>query len=298
MAVNNQPRIVGYDPNTGAPIYANPGGGAKVIKWVIIGILLVVLGVAGLIIYDNFFNLTKINLFQDAESYFEIEGYSGEGVLNNYLDAYQGPRVEGKMPYATQFYESIKYSANKTEGLKNGDKVIITATYDKSLARRAKLKAESDTMEFTVKDLKERYAQNGSDIEAENLAAIRGYMNDYVARDVIGSYNNKKSEGLVKLLYVSPNATESYEGDYEDRMIGFYKVTYEDTWEETRVTEYYACVMYPISKGPDYAKDIDQLVNDGDISIYIDSSDESLNSLVEEYKTYYNRSVVTELKTQ
>lgn len=297
MAANNQPRIVGYDPNTGAPIYANASGGsAKVIKWILLGLIVVVLGVAALIVYDNFFNLTEVNLFEHAEDFYEVDGYSGEGVLVNYIQDYQGSRAAGNEPYASEFYNSIKYSVNKKEGLKNGDKIIITAIYDKSLARKAKLKAASDTAEFTVADLRERYARDGSDIQANDINAMREYMNDFVARSVYDNYNDEKSEGLVRLLYVSPEATD-YE-DYNDKMIGFYKVTYYDSWEETRMTRYYPCIMEPITKGPDYAKEIDQMDQDGDIYISLGSYDDNLNALIEQYKTDYNRCQITELKTK
>ena len=267
MADNNQPRIVGYDPNTGAPIYANPSaGGKKAIKGVLIGIILLVVGVASWLIYDNFFNYTKVDLFA-MDPGITVDGYSGSGYLENYIDEYSGDYV-GDATFGFSFFDAITYTPDITEGLSNGDVVTITANYDKELAKKGKVKVIEDSKKYEVTGLKERYASNASDISAEDFAAMKQYMNDYMVRNENNSYSNRKSEGMVKLFYVSPVTTDEYD-HYSDFMYGIYKVTY-DGWDDKRETEYLALYMGPIDKGPNYAKDIDQLVNDGEITVYVD----------------------------
>ena len=294
MAGNNGPKIIGYDPNTGAPIYSNPSSNSnKAIKGVIIGIIVAVIGVAGWFIYDTFFHLQKVDLFAYDDG-IEVYGYSGTGVLEDCIWEYKGEYI-GEQPYASEFYDTVSYEVDKEKNLSNGDTITITAKYDKALARKAKIKVKSDTKEYEVTGLNERYAANGSDIDPKDVAAMKSYMNDYMARMVKDNYNQGKSEGLEVLYYVSPTASEGYD-EYEDMMIGIYKVSYKDYFDEETVVEFVPLTLRPINKGYDYQNEIDQLVKDGKLYLTEGDTSDSVGDLINEIKTEYNRDTVTEFE--
>lgn len=290
---DNQPRIVGYDPNTGMPVYSSASSGGKnIIKGVLIGLIVLILAVAGWFIYDNFFNYEALDLFANDQG-ITTEGYNGSGILTDYITEYDGD-FSGAGQMAPAFYNSIYYTADVTEGLSNGDKVTVTASYDKDLAKQIKVKAKETSREYTVEGLRERYASNGSDIEQSNFAAIKQYMNDYMVREYNSSSDNRKSEGMVKLYFVSPVTTDS-SGDYEDFMYAIYKVTY-DGWDDKRETEYISLVMKPIDKGYDYTTQIDQLVKDGIIEVYEDGYNTNAANMEQDFLNRYNRDTKTSLK--
>lgn len=292
MADNRNRKIVGYDPYTGAPIYSNPSGGGKgVIKGILIGLIVVVIGAAGWLVYDNFFNLTEVDLFAGIDELY-LDGYSGEGVLYSDNFYYSGEWV-GEPQYMSAFYDSIYYEADTYEGLSNGDTVTVTAYYDSAAARKCKVKVKSDTKTFEVSGLRERFKSDGSDIPAADLAAIRQYMDDYVAREITDD-DSYKNEGLVKMLYISPTVSDGYD-NYEDMMVGVYKISYKGWWDDEYETEYISVWIYPLDKSFNYAENIDQLMYDGDLSIYNDWHGDDLGSAIDSIKTQYNRDTVTEL---
>lgn len=290
---NNQPRIIGYDPNTGAPIYSNPASNSnKAIKGVLIGVIVLVLGIAGWLIYDKFFNLEKVDLFAYDEGP-TYSGYSGSGVLESYISSYLGDYI-GEPAYANEFYNSVVYTPDKTEDLSNGDTLTITVSYDKKLAKKAKIKVKSDKKEYEVSGLGERYASDGSDIGKEDFIAMKKFMNDYMARSVADYYGDAKLDGMQALLFVSPTTYDEY-GEFEDQLIGIYKVTTTDSWDGSKEIEYVKLTMYPINKGPDYANHIDQLEKEGQLWLSESSGYDTLAEAVNDVKTEHNRDSVKEL---
>ena len=138
---------------------------------------------------DNFFNYTKVDLFA-MDPGITVDGYSGSGYLENYIDEYSGDYV-GDATFGFSFFDAITYTPDITEGLSNGDVVTITANYDKELAKKGKVKVIEDSKKYEVTGLKERYASNASDISAEDFAAMKQYMNDYMVRNENNSYSNR-----------------------------------------------------------------------------------------------------------
>lgn len=294
MAANNEPRIIGYDPNTGAPIYSSPSNNSrKIIKSVLIGGIVLVVGIVGWIIYDTFFNMEKVDLFAYDEG-ITVSGYSGTGILEYHIEDYMGDYIGDPM-YRNEFYNSVTYTPDKTDGLSNGDKVTITASYDKKLAKKAKIKVRSDKKEYEVSGLGERFAADGSDIPQDEFAAMKSFMNDYMARSLNDGYGNAKSEGLAALFYVSPK-TSDYDDSFDDQLIGIYKVTYVDDWDGSTDVSYVRLTMSPIRKGPDYKSKIDQMERDGELYMSEGYSTDTLAEQVNDIKTEHNRDTVTELK--
>lgn len=294
MANNNQRRIIGYDPQTGQPIFADPSGsGKKVIKGILIAVIVAVLGVGGWFIYDNFFNLIPVDLFAYMDE-LPVYGFSGDGYIDYDSDFlyYQGDWA-GDPLYTESFYSGITYTVDKDTGLSNGDTVTVKANYDKSLARKCKVKVKEDKKTFEVTGLRERYKQDLSDMSAEDFASVKSYMNDYMAREA--NNNEWTVGGMVKLMFIYRNLSNDDEEDYDDTLVAIYKITYQDWWDDKAVTAYVPVFMDPIAKQYDYANEIDQLVANGDIGIYDDGRYDSLEELVNDIKTNNNRETVTDL---
>lgn len=294
MANNNQSRIVGYDPQTGQPIYSNPSdGGKKVIKGILIAVIVAVVGVAGWLIYDNFFNLMPVDLFAYMDE-LPVYGFSGDGSIDyeSGFFSYQGDWTGDPM-YSERFYSGISYTVDKDTGLSNGDTVTVKASYDKSLARKCKVKVKEDTKTFEVSGLRERYKEDLSDMSAEDFNAIKSYMNDYMAREA--NDNEWTVEGMVKLMFIYRNLSYDDDDNYDDTLVAIYKVTYQDWWDDKVQTAYVPVYMDPIAKQYDYAGEIDKLVDDGDLSVYDNYTNDSLDELVNDIKTDNNRETVTDL---
>lgn len=293
MGKNNQPRIMGYDPNTGAPIYSySQPGSARTIKGIIIGLIItafvIALGAGGWLIYDKFFNYTEIDLFS-GDPGISVHGMSGNGSLMGHITEYSGPRA-GEAGYNDAFYNSIQYKANATERLSNGDEVVITALYDKNAAKRAKIKVSEESKSYEVSGLWEYYKDDASDIDQANFAAMKQYMKDCVLRD-LEDYDDVRYEGMIKLFYIGRFEAEE---NAVDLMIGINKMA-SNYWNGEEVF-YEAYVMGPILKGIDYSKDTESLEEEDMIICELNSSDESLAELEKLIKEKFSGYKITELK--
>lgn len=95
-----------------------------------------------------------------------VDGYDGLGALGVTRNEEElkkeekrvGEELQEKdMPYRkndlSDFFESIKFSADVTENLKNDANVVITATYNDSLARSCNVELKSETFDYKVKGL-------------------------------------------------------------------------------------------------------------------------------------------------
>jgi len=295
MAKKGGQKIVRYDPYTGQPIYESPsGGGRGAIKGVLIALIVVALGAGGWFVYDTFFNFTEVDLFVYWDE-LQFNGYSGEGWFDDSEGMYYDGDWIGEPAYTADFYNSIYYTFDKTDGLSNGDVVTVTVSYDKAAARKCKVKVKSDTKQYTVEGLRERYKSDLSDMDPEELSEIKSYMDDYMARYALE--RDYDLEGMVKLYYIAPSVAEGwdYETDeeiYEDQIVAVYKAYY--TWFDETETEYLVVTLSPIDKSYDYTQ-IDTLISNDMLDIDAYYSGEDLNEVLEEITTEHNRDTVTAL---
>ena len=55
------------------------------------------------------------------------------------------------------FVSSVSYQFEPSDGLKNGDKVVVRAVYSKETAKRMHIKIKEDVREIEITGLTERY---------------------------------------------------------------------------------------------------------------------------------------------
>lgn len=288
---------------------------AKNIKKVLVGVLVAAVGAASYLVYDNFFNYKEVDLFE-GQGKLEAVGYDGEGVIDpsvqegydngyaymgaidydeedeDYDDADEPSKEDLAM---SEFAGSVEYSFDKSNKLSNGDKVTVTAKYDKELAKKAKIKIKDDKKSFTVSGLKERFKKDGSDIPKKDVEQAKSYCQNRVnswAKDSDYTFGELKNIRFVsqKAAYIPSEGDQDTDGDfysdsnmpvYLDGIIVTFSYKEPDFWDDEKVTKYGYIWIDGLNKDTDFGKlcqtkmDEDPL-NGQDSNIYygLDSMDD------------------------
>ena len=117
----------------------------------------------------------KVDLFADLEV--EFSGISPNGsvkISNNNGD---------------DLIRRVRYTADKRSKLKNGDKIVITASYDENYAIENGYAVESNTKEYTVSGLG-YYLDDKAEISAEHKAAFEKEFKDRIDSVLASRWDN------------------------------------------------------------------------------------------------------------
>ena len=126
-------------------------------------------------------------------------GYSADNYTNTYtvsglsegqnVDIFDGVTLDcsGIAPFGTatvnkgseDYGFTISYSMDRSNGLSNGDTVVVTAEYTESSALKAGVFVESNTKEYTVSGL-QVYLTSDHTFPEETLTAIQGQVSDEI----------------------------------------------------------------------------------------------------------------------
>ncbi len=265
---------------------------AKNIKKVLAAVLVAAVGVTSYLAYDNFFHYEEVDLFS-GQADLAAEGYNGEGVIeasvqesydNGY--AYYGA-MDDDEDYDDEDYDdesndtptqediamakfagSVTYSFDKNSKLSNGDKVTVTAKYDKDLAKKAKIKIKDDKKSFTVSGLKERFKKDGSDIPKKDIEQAKSYCQTKVnswAKDSEYTFGELKDIRFVskKAAYLPNEGEQDSDGDfysdsnmpvYLDGIIVTFSYKEPDFWDDEKVTKYGYMWIEGLNKDTDFGK--------------------------------------------
>lgn len=266
---------------------------AKSIKKALACVLVAAIGVTSYLVYDNFFHYEEVDLFS-GQAELAAEGYNGEGVIeasvqesydNGY--AYYGA-MDDDEDYDDEDYDddessdtptqeeiamsefagSVTYSFDKSNKLSNGDKVTVTAKYDKDLAKKAKIKVKDDKKSFTVSGLKERFKKDGSDISKKDIEQAKSYCQTKVnswAKDSDYTFGELKDIRFVskKAAYLPNEAAQDTDGDfysdsnvpvYLDGIIVTFSYKAPDFWDDEKVTQYGYMWIDGLNKDTDFGK--------------------------------------------
>lgn len=118
-------------------------------------VALVIVAFGGYKIYDTYFNKTTLDVMPKLSV--EFSGESGEGYIT---DVDPGDiEYDRNDANIKDFVNSIYYDYDYDYDLKNGDKVKITAVYDKEKAKQLNIEVKNDTAEVEVKGLTEVYSK-------------------------------------------------------------------------------------------------------------------------------------------
>ena len=113
----------------------------------------------------------------------------------------------------------IKFTADKTEGLKNGDKIKVKVTYDEEYLKEYNIKLSSDEFEVEVKDLPEATKLDmfkGVSLdcsEGVNGSAVAVSNSDSDSRNVITIKSSGDNSNYIKYSF---NEFKENSDDYED----------------------------------------------------------------------------------
>lgn len=138
----------------------------------------------------------------------DIRGVDGNGIVDVVADK------EGLSEYFVndkttdiekyrRFVESVRYSADVTEGLSNGDKVRVTVQYDEALAEELGIRTGALERDFKVTGLKDGIL----------LDAFRGLqiITSGVSPYITVTYNNQSENEYLKTLEYEFNRTSGIE---------------------------------------------------------------------------------------
>ena len=111
------------------------------------------------LVWNTFFNFTEVDVFEHVSV--EYQGVDGRGsvVIGGIYDAFTDEKIQ-------EFLDTVKYSADKTSELSDGDTIVLSAEYDKELMKKNKIKVNEFQKEYTVK---------GLDIIPKTVSEIEGY---------------------------------------------------------------------------------------------------------------------------
>lgn len=117
-----------------------------------------------------------------------------------------------KMLSMVDFEMSVKYTADPTEELSNGDKVTVTATYNEDLAKSYGLKITSVSKTYTVEGLEEVELVDPFDEEYFNGDMLFVYFYGWNGYGQVGIYNGYSSAGYSEPYHY---LTYSFDKDWE-----------------------------------------------------------------------------------
>ena len=144
------------------------------------------------------------------------------------------------------FYDSIEYEIEPNENLKNGDVIVVRATYDEDLAQEYHYNPIHLEKEFVVEGLNNRY-ENFAQIPSEYVTKIQKEMDAFLARKKREIFRTefsmpqaKPSLSNSKLVYTA--FLNSKNSEKTDRMVNIYHLEYE---YESQSYELYYLICVP-----------------------------------------------------
>lgn len=231
--LNAAPESDYYAPAAGGAAQApemkkkSKGGKAKIIVPVILALLLVG---GGVFAYFQFFSKTTVDLVEGFnDKVLNLSGYNGEGTiidmdiskikeLQNYYDASEDVK---------KFLDSVDYTTDKDDStdLSRGDKVVITANFDQSLAEECGVKvknASGGSVEMTI--------------AIERLKDKPEEKNESYSSDSNSGYNNNNAYGYNNNDNGSNSSNSSYDSNEDEKMTAdngaYYTVSEQELTEE------------------------------------------------------------------
>lgn len=156
---------------------------------VIIAVVLIGGGVGGYFFYQAHQSV-EIDLC-DLMTEPEFEGDNGQGSIANSViadedkidDVAEQFKSEEKQSKVKGFLSTVAYTVSPADGLKNGDKIKIIATYNEELEKVLKLDLTGRETTITVKGLKQSHSSssNNSTVSRhEDSASWESYAEDFI----------------------------------------------------------------------------------------------------------------------
>ena len=170
---------------------------------------------------------------------FKVEGLSEMESFDPFEGVevvFEGVSPEGKAEIENNSNKNLRYELDKTEGLKDGDKVTVTVTapygedLDKYCADEYQAKPNASTKEYTVSGLG-TYLSKLEDIDEDTLATLKSESEDTIKSNITDSgetLDKVEYQGMILLNLKDGKESRdpwSASGDHDHMLHVVYKVT-------------------------------------------------------------------------
>ena len=186
----------------------------KKLHLIIIIVVSILVGSLGTVLITKINNnsVGDVDLFDGL--YMDVSGKTSDGTL--YLsNSYMKKDYDSTDSELSKFYSTITYKANKEHNLSNGDKVKVTANFNKRNAQKLGIKESKPTKVITIKGLTENYI-NPSDIGKKNIEKLFKYAKRDANKEIVGEYGIKSGYSLKGAYYLVEDKTTKYNSVWND----------------------------------------------------------------------------------
>lgn len=188
-------------------------------KFIAFAILaLMIASIGGYILWDNFLNVTKLDLTSNIK--LTYSGRSGEASISNIDNKIKYNKSDAQI---ADFVKSVRYDYSNSSKLKNGDKVTVTAVYDKAKAKELKLKILNPSKKIKVTNLPHRFS-SADKVSSEIVEIAKEYgtskLKDNYISDEYNTYNfnyygtyflQSKKEDMVVAVFKLTNKEKGFD---------------------------------------------------------------------------------------
>ena len=246
---------------------------SKVNKGILIAGVAVVCIVLGVVIYFTSFAPEKydISTYTGKPHFY---GYNGSGEVEGPMIIFDKINYEDEKAYDLDaVLNTVTFEVTPAEGLSNGDTVIVTATYDKDLAKKCRIKLDNFSKEYTVEGLDERLSAES--LNAETVSMLRDKGKNSIASSL--TFYDKISVEPVATYLQTADYPDTY-GGYDDRLYFIYKAswTYSSLDEEPETETQYVVTSTNSIVSAESLKEA-EVYND----YYYDTYEEAVNNVME-----------------
>lgn len=186
----------------------------KKLHLIIIIVVSILVGSLGTVLITKINNnsVGDVDLFDGL--YMDVSGKTSDGTL--YLsNSYMKKDYDSTDSDLSKFYSTITYKANKEHNLSNGDKVKVTANFNKRNAQKLGIKESKSTKVITIKGLTENY-RNPSDIGKKNIEKLFKYAKRDANKEIVGEYGIKSGYSLKGAYYLVEDKTTKSNSVWND----------------------------------------------------------------------------------
>ncbi len=173
--------------------------------------------------YIFFFRTTNIDITRDVQM-----NYSGESGFASAKASYNGMDYNNRKQL---FLESVTYKVIPDKNLKNGDEVVVEASYDREIAEQYHMHPINKKITVTVKNLPERI-KNIYELTPEFLQSLDENSEQYMKKNISKIVN----EDFTSFVIDSKPELKEYKkmyriflsselDSYKDRIIDIYKIS-------------------------------------------------------------------------
>lgn len=186
----------------------------KKLHLIILVVVSILVGSLGTVLITKINNnsVGNVDLFDGL--YMDASGKTSDGTL--YLsNSYINKDYDSTDSELSKFYSTITYSSNKKYNLSNGEKVKVTANFNKRNAQKLGIKEYKPTKVITIKGLTENY-RNPSDIGKKNIEKLFKYAKRDANKEIVGEYGIKSGYNLKGAYYLVEDKTTKSNNVWND----------------------------------------------------------------------------------